>query len=91
MTGRAAYLSRSSLAEALDVSESTVTELVRRGVLPKPIPLSSGCVRWRWETVDNALASLAEAGNDAGPQTQETQAVQRAIQAAKDRGRGRAA
>jgi predicted DNA-binding transcriptional regulator AlpA len=90
MTAPHPYLSKASLAAALEISESTVDDMVRRGVLPKPVKLSSGCVRWRWETVDRALASLGAGGNHAGSQT-DTQGVERAIQAAKERGRDRAA
>lgn len=54
-----AYVSRSTLARELDMSESTVDEMVRRGVLPRPLRLSSGCVRWRWASVELALGSLA--------------------------------
>lgn len=86
---RPSYLSKASLATELDVSESTVDEMVRRGVIPKPVRLSAGCVRWRWETVDQALASLAETGNSSP--SQEQAGVVRAIEAAKERGRGRAA
>ena len=53
-----AYVSRKTLARELDVSESTIDELVKRGILPKPIKLSNGCVRWRWEGVVLALVSL---------------------------------
>jgi predicted DNA-binding transcriptional regulator AlpA len=56
--GPSAYLSCASLARELDVSETTVNEMVRRGVLPKPYKLSAGCVRWRWSEVEAALASL---------------------------------
>jgi len=52
------YLSCASLARELDVAESTVYELVNRGILPKPIKLSSGCTRWCWDDVTMALASL---------------------------------
>ncbi|GEP06771.1 hypothetical protein MOX02_48090 [Methylobacterium oxalidis] len=52
------YLSRATLAQELDVSESTVDEMVRRGVLPKPLRLSSGCVRWCWQDVQAALVTL---------------------------------
>jgi predicted DNA-binding transcriptional regulator AlpA len=84
------YLTRASLAAALEIGESTVDEMVRRGVLPRPVRLSSGCVRWRWASVDQALASLE--GRVDAANTDEAQAgVQRAIQAAKERGRGRAA
>lgn len=53
------YLSCASLARELDVSESTVHDMVRRGVLPKPVKLSGGCVRWSWQDVQAALASLS--------------------------------
>ena len=56
------YLSCASLARELDVSESTVWEMVRRGVLPRPVKLSAGCVRWCWTDVQQALASLATGG-----------------------------
>lgn len=67
--GPPSYLSCTSLARELDVSESTVHEMVRRGVLPQPIKLSSGCVRWCWSDVQIALASLSrgnapQASND---------------------------
>jgi predicted DNA-binding transcriptional regulator AlpA len=53
------YLSCATLARELDVSESTVHEMVRRGVLPQPVKLSSGCVRWRWADVEMALCSMS--------------------------------
>lgn len=83
------YLSKSALAGELCVSESTVDEMVRRGVIPQPVRLSPGCVRWRWETVDMALASLAGASDD--PSSKISEGVRRAIQASKDSRRGRAA
>jgi predicted DNA-binding transcriptional regulator AlpA len=61
------FLSRSSLAAELDVCESTVDELVRRGVIPKPLRLTSGCVRWSWDAVQMALASLGGSTEDAKP------------------------
>lgn len=54
------FVSRTMLAAELDIAESTVDEMVRRGVLPKPIHLSAGCVRWCWKDVETALASLKE-------------------------------
>jgi predicted DNA-binding transcriptional regulator AlpA len=54
------YLSRASLAEALDMAESTVDEMVKRGVLPGPVRLSPGCVRYCWADVETALASLKD-------------------------------
>ena len=62
MTGNSrppSYVSCATLAHELDVSESTVHEMVRRGVLPQPVKLSSGCVRWRWADVELALGSMS--------------------------------
>lgn len=84
------YLTRSSLAAELEIGESTVDDMVRRGVLPKPVRLSSGCVRWRWASVDHALASM-ESGSQDTPSSEAAAGVQRAIQAAKERGRDRTA
>ena len=53
-----AYPSRSSLARELDCAESTIDELVRKGILPKPLRLTGGCVRWCWQEVTIALSSL---------------------------------
>jgi predicted DNA-binding transcriptional regulator AlpA len=75
-----AYLSRASLAHELEIGESTIDDLVRRGVLPKPIRLSSGCVRWRWQTVDEALMALSGAD---GPASDAKEAVKNAIEASK--------
>jgi predicted DNA-binding transcriptional regulator AlpA len=55
-----AYPSKSSLARELDCAESTIDELVRKGILPKPLRLTGGCVRWSWNDVTVALASLKE-------------------------------
>jgi len=62
-----AYISCASLARELEVAQSTVYELVRRGVLPQPLKLSAGCVRWCWADVQLSLSSLADgtaANND---------------------------
>jgi|APMed6443717190_1056831.scaffolds.fasta_scaffold29820_2 predicted DNA-binding transcriptional regulator AlpA len=83
------YLSKAGLAHELSISETTVDEMVRRGVIPRPARLSSGCVRWRWETVDMALASMGAETDDTPTDIKE--GVRRAIEAAKERGRGRAA
>jgi predicted DNA-binding transcriptional regulator AlpA len=64
--GLPAYVSKASLAHELDMAESTVDEMVKRGVLPKPVKLSSGCVRWSWVAVERALASLAGTIDDGG-------------------------
>jgi predicted DNA-binding transcriptional regulator AlpA len=61
-----AYPSRSLIAYELDISESTVDSMVDRGVLPRPIKLSSGCVRWCWAEVQAALTSLKPLATAAG-------------------------
>jgi predicted DNA-binding transcriptional regulator AlpA len=53
-----AYPSRATMAAELDCAESTIDELVKRGVLPKPRRLSTGCVRWCWAEVVLRLDSL---------------------------------
>jgi len=63
------YLSRASLAEALDMAESTVDEMVKRGVLPAPFKLSTGCVRYRWADVETALASLKDSARPKGAES----------------------
>ena len=60
------YLSKASLASMLDVSESTVDAMVKRGVLPKPLRLSEGCVRWCRDDVVTAMASLKPAERSPG-------------------------
>ena len=80
---QSAYLSRKSLATQLEIGESTVDEMVRRGVLPKPVRLSAGCVRWRWESVDRALLSLGGESPEQSVDADMRDAVRRAIEAAK--------
>jgi predicted DNA-binding transcriptional regulator AlpA len=62
-----AFVSKRTLARELDCAESTVDELVKRGVLPRPFRLSNGCVRWRWADVETAIASLREGTAAAEP------------------------
>jgi predicted DNA-binding transcriptional regulator AlpA len=61
------FLSRKELAWELSVSESTVDELVRRGVFPPATRLTPGTVRWSWAAVEAALASLTPTTEDADP------------------------
>jgi predicted DNA-binding transcriptional regulator AlpA len=61
------FLSRKELAWELSVSESTVDELVRRGVIPGATKLTPGCVRWSWIAVETALASLTSSSDDGDP------------------------
>ncbi|WP_193227575.1 helix-turn-helix transcriptional regulator [Aureimonas psammosilenae] len=66
------YVNIKTLSAELEISETQVYALVRGGVLPKPLKLTAGCVRWSWASVEAALASLQsggqpEAGNDPDP------------------------
>ena len=56
------YVSCATLAKELDMSETSVREYVDKGVLPKPVKLSNGCVRWVWSHVELALGGIAEVG-----------------------------
>ncbi len=58
------YMNRKALAWELSISESTVDELVRRGVIQPPIKLTPGCVRWWWPAVEAALANVAGTADD---------------------------
>jgi predicted DNA-binding transcriptional regulator AlpA len=61
------FMSRKELAWELSISESTIDELVRRGVIPPHVKLTPGCVRWSWTAVESALASLAATTDDSDP------------------------
>lgn len=77
------HMPASTLALELDRSESTVDEMVRRGVLPRPLRLSNGCVRWSWASVEAALASLAPTGEHKAPEDPLIVGARRAAQIAK--------
>ena len=67
-----AFPSKSRLAAELDMAESTVDQMVKRGVLPSPVRLSTGCVRWCWADVVTAMQSLKDGAipaKDGAPQT----------------------
>lgn len=52
------YVSKATLAKELDMSVSTIDNLVQRGILPKPIKVG-GSVRWNWAQVDASLSASA--------------------------------
>jgi len=54
------------LAAELDIGESTVDDLVKRGVLPRPIRIG-GSVRWNWAAVQEALISMGQGNDGADP------------------------
>jgi predicted DNA-binding transcriptional regulator AlpA len=57
------YVSKSTLAAELDMSESTVDNYVQRGLLPKPI-MRGAVMRWCWAEVDAALRQQHESDGD---------------------------
>jgi hypothetical protein len=61
------YMSRKELAWEFSVSETTIEAFVRRGIIPPPILLSAGCVRWSWEAVQERLAAASDTMDDADP------------------------
>jgi predicted DNA-binding transcriptional regulator AlpA len=65
-----AYPSRATLAIELDCSESTIDDMVRRGVLPRPIRLSTGCVRFCWADVEMALQSRKDGAAETAGESQ---------------------
>ena len=60
-------MSRKELAWELSVSESTIDEFVRRGVIPAPTRLTDGCVRWWWQAVQERLAIASDTVDDGDP------------------------
>lgn len=55
------YLGKARLATELDISETTVDDYVRRGLLPKPVRLG-GSVRWSWLQVQALLEAHSTSG-----------------------------
>jgi hypothetical protein len=55
------FVSRIELARELSISENSVEELVRQGILPIPTKQSSGRPRWSWRAVEIALAMFEPA------------------------------
>lgn len=76
----ASYLSRRALAIELMISESTLIDYVRRGLLPPPIQITPSCLRWRWETVDEILRS-GEAPRWSTRESSEAEDIAHAIEA----------
>jgi len=57
------FPSKATLAAELDISESTVDEWVKRGIIPKPIR-RGGAVRWNWAQVAASLDASDKANTD---------------------------
>ena len=82
----ASYLTKAALAAELMISESSVDEFVRRGLLPPPVRISPGCVRWRWETVDEVL-NASQGQTHAPGETSAEERAQRIIEHSRSRRR----
>lgn len=80
----AAYLTKAALAAELMIGESTVDDFVRRGLLPPPVRISPGCVRWRWETVDEVLKA-GQGQRRAPDELSAEEGVRRVIEASRQR------
>lgn len=57
------FLSKATLAAELDMSESTVDDYVRRGLLPAPIRMA-GSLRWSWAQVESQLIAQCAGSAD---------------------------
>ena len=55
MTDEIAFPSIKTMARLFDCSETQIEKLVKSGVIPPPMKLSSGCVRWDWAAVRAAM------------------------------------
>lgn len=53
------YLRVKTVAQRLDVSESSVWRMVQQGVLPKPIKLTARTTVWCETAIDTAIEKIA--------------------------------
>lgn len=58
-----AYVSAETLAQLLDVSETTIWEWTRKGVLPRPVKIG-GSTRWQWSEVERRMKPGSTAEDD---------------------------
>lgn len=58
-----AYVSAHTLAELLDVSETTIWDWTRKGSLPRPKKIA-GSTRWKWSEVEATLEGSADCTDD---------------------------
>ena len=55
-----AYVGSSTLCQMLDISDSTLWEWVRKGLLPRPVKIGVAA-RWKWADVESRLSgNIAE-------------------------------
>jgi predicted DNA-binding transcriptional regulator AlpA len=55
----------SEVASLLGMSKTTVWEMVRRGLLPKPLKFGPRMSRWRLSDIQKVIAKAEEAGRAA--------------------------
>lgn len=60
--GQTLLIGADELAGLLSVSIATLYRMKSAGKLPRPIPLSRGCVRWRRATIEAWLSECESAG-----------------------------
>ena len=58
-----AYVSADTLAQLLDVSETTIWDWTRKSVLPRPVKIG-GSTRWKWSEVERKLKPSSTAEDD---------------------------
>lgn len=61
-----AWVGAGLLAQMLDVSESTIWDWAKRGVLPRPNRIG-GVTRWKWAEVEKRIESGSDAGDEDDP------------------------
>lgn len=59
------YVSAADMAQLFHISESTVWEWAKKGVIPKPNNIG-GVTRWKWADVQAHVDSGGQTGKDAG-------------------------
>jgi predicted DNA-binding transcriptional regulator AlpA len=45
------YASDAALAKFYDVHRGTIWRWAKEGKLPRPVKITEGCTRWRWEDI----------------------------------------
>ena len=61
-----AYVSAGTLAQLLDVSETTVRDWANRGIIPRPARIG-GSVRWSWSEVEKRIGSVQGSDDENDP------------------------
>ena len=54
-----AYVGTATLCQLLDVSDGTIWEWVRRGLLPRPVRIGV-TARWKWAEIERRLSQTGE-------------------------------